>query len=746
MAAIPSFAFPDMDVSQLDDKMDVASSPFRQPDDIDIDLDSVREPSVIGSPHDDMVDDPVAPLDTELDVMEDQFDETLPDDDMKDEQNTSMLTEQPDLDYNMDGSIEEVQGDEDEDILYEDEEDITAAVQDVEVVDEYNEPEAQPQPFQEVEADVISEETGERFEQENHADIDTNQDKGLTDVARASLPAQDAAQEQGEIHAPHIEIPNTSTEYVAGQDGENQATEQTQAEQHDDGDELLEQRPEAEAEAEAEPETETDTLPHETVSGPETDVQTRTETSEPAPHDQYEETAKNEAGSAALSVHPVTLVYLEEEMSLFPPMLGDASSVYFLPDASLAFEPLDKLLAACREILTGTLDHHDELVLDVPGLGLHICEDSKYATQITLSQILDVYLHLCNNNGGEVIQPLYCHLSSRVSLASQYAYLCSAGAEGKTYAEIAADHSESPEVDGDGAEESIEDGQDEGDHSPTKEEIEAVTERTDIQALTAADDTDTLDQKEPAEDEIFSDHATRDSVPTASDADHPEAFAATAEPEATEQAALLADADQEDGEPEDVYDETREPEASGTERELRPDTQDQPGDDEEHETNSSHTVEGDVAETDFENIEDATREAEDSGQPAEEAEDLFRHEEDGAEPESSYKSYGDQEFLVAQDEFGDGVPEDITAIKQNQDQVATLPATDDTDASLLPKNTEIVDEDSSHQASAAENVDLGNLSPPMTPVKGKQAKRKAEEDDELFLDLDTPDPKRRRPS
>ncbi|KIY02230.1 uncharacterized protein Z520_02368 [Fonsecaea multimorphosa CBS 102226] len=744
MAAIPSFAFPDMDASQLDDKMDVASSPFRQPDDIDIDLDSVRDPSVIGSPHDDMVDDPVEPLNTEPDVMEDQLDETLPDDDMNDEQNVSMLTEQPDPDYNMDASIEGAQGDEDEDILYEDEEDIGAVVQDIEVGAEHSAYEDQPQDYEEVEADVVLEEPGDQPGQQDQTDIDTNQDKTLTDDTSPVVTADDAARGQDETQASNAEIPDTSREDGAGQGETDQAPEQAQGEQRDPAADDLEPHPEAEAGNHA--------FSPDEDGRPAAENQPTTEANEAEPQDQHEETAKNEEDKATPTVHSVTLVYLEEEMSLFPPMLGDASSVYFLPDASLAFEPLDKLLGACREILTGTLDHHDELVLDVPGLGLHICEDSKYAAQITLAQILDVYLQLCNNNAGQAVQPLYCHLSSRVSLASQYAYLCSAGAEGKTYAEIAADHAESPELEGDDAGEAshYEEPQNEGDLLPATEETEAVAASTHDQPSTAhVDDTDTLGQEDHGGEELLFDRATRATVPAASDVDRPEILALPEAPETAEQLELHAKADQ-DGEPEYLYDETQEPTDNATGQELRPEAQDQPHEDQEHASNSSHTVEADAGDTDFQDIKAADVEAEGLGQSNEEAEDLFQHDEDGPEPESNYEPFGDEELLAAQDELGENIPEDLSATIQDEDPIPTFQGTNETDVSetqpLPYSNANSLDGDSSHLASTVDAQYPGNLSPPMTPVAGKQAKRKAEEDDELILDLDTPDPKRRRPS
>lgn len=85
---------------------------------------------------------------------------------------------------------------------------------------------------------------------------------------------------------------------------------------------------------------------------------------------------------------------------------------------------------------TATIYRHDLLIAP---------QDSSHATQITLSQILDVYLALSHNEHPESVEPLYCHLSSRVSLASQHAYLLSAAEQGKTFAEIAAEHLHSNE-------------------------------------------------------------------------------------------------------------------------------------------------------------------------------------------------------------------------------------------------------------------------------------------------------------
>lgn len=63
-------------------------------------------------------------------------------------------------------------------------------------------------------------------------------------------------------------------------------------------------------------------------------------------------------------------------------------------------------------------------------------QGSRYAAQITLSQIIDVYIALGHNDSSVTIESLYCSLSSRICLASQYAYLQSAANEGKTLTQI----------------------------------------------------------------------------------------------------------------------------------------------------------------------------------------------------------------------------------------------------------------------------------------------------------------------
>ncbi|KKY14891.1 putative conserved glutamic acid-rich protein [Phaeomoniella chlamydospora] len=129
------------------------------------------------------------------------------------------------------------------------------------------------------------------------------------------------------------------------------------------------------------------------------------------------------------TLHPVKVQYDGTEICLFPPVEG--TGTFFVQDAGLAFSPCDELLSACREVLGNSIEETHELVLDFPSLGLHLSEGSSYSKQLTIAQILDVYLALCQNDHHESPGPVYCTLRTRVSLASQYAFLVSAVNNGK---------------------------------------------------------------------------------------------------------------------------------------------------------------------------------------------------------------------------------------------------------------------------------------------------------------------------
>lgn len=425
MSAAPSLAFHDMDASHLTDRMDVASSPYQHANDLDVSLDSFREPSVL---EDEMID-----YEDDLADRNDDLQDIPVDDDIMDQASTAGH----EFDYNMDSSIQQI-GNEDEDFLYEDEDELEVIPQQL----DQDNPETQPHVDEELV--IVSEDADE--ETIDNA-FDENINLQIDDKSGTQAPNLDASQDLTPTmdNLAHTQDHSDFDQPQSSAQPPSAHPEQTFPEGEEVEEEDLPQRDSGDAED--------DTLEYHQENNPTLGVVSQDDALVPEDSAQTTSVAQQEEVQESTDthtdptreVHPVTLVYLEEEMSLFPPLMGDDSSVYFLSDPSLASQSLDKLLAACREILTGTLDHHDELVLDIPGLGLHICEDSKYSAQITLDNVLEVYLNLCHNDVDDACQPLYCHLSSRVSLASQYAYLSSAGAEGKTYTEIVADHVDTPE-------------------------------------------------------------------------------------------------------------------------------------------------------------------------------------------------------------------------------------------------------------------------------------------------------------
>jgi hypothetical protein len=733
MSAIPSFAFPDLDASHLVDRMDVASSPFQPTDDLDVDLDSFRDPSVL---EDEMIDYQADVADQNDGLMQE-----LPDDEMVDQASTAGH----DFDYNMDSFVEQPR-DEDEDILYEDDEEPE------EIPRQSNNDDAEPQPDVDQNTPIIAEGANDQNTSNGLGDTTT-----LQDDDNSAIQDNDHTKPQGSSNAiDSLDPTQDSTDsnlpqFDAQQDAQQDA--QSSSDHPEQPPQTLEQQQEDEEEEDLLPEdsenVHTDSLDpqqedNSTVEVAQNDPLVPQETSRASPDAQPENVQdSNEIQTQqARDVHPVTLVYLEEEMSLFPPMLGDDSTVYFLSDSSLAIESLDKLLAACRELLTGTLDHDDELVLDVPGLGLHICEDSKYSAQISLADVLEVYLNLCHNDVDDQSQPLYCHLSSRVSLASQYAYLSSAGTEGKTYAEVAADHIDTP----------LEDSTHVDDQVYAPEAQEANANATEHQGqhnaeelsreLTPAPDVE--GQVQPSENTFNPQHAIEEPIEELDG--HSQAQEAGV-PMLNEDILVEAvDTPSQNGDPDERQEQLADFGTSGTaDQEV---DRDQSNHEQVHETetNSSHTVE-------------AYRDDIEDQEPYEEVEgeDLFSTVNQDVEDLSNQQenadyeeNYSDEE-LFAQDDLGQEVNGPSTALNPEETNDQSLSETIDQkpfEDDVPTTDLDYLDDEAESGLSIKPEGKVSIVpSPPITPSKAKLAKRKAEADEELdFLDISTPEPKRRRPS
>ncbi|KAK8190094.1 uncharacterized protein BKA78DRAFT_353558 [Phyllosticta capitalensis] len=136
-------------------------------------------------------------------------------------------------------------------------------------------------------------------------------------------------------------------------------------------------------------------------------------------------------------LHPVVVVYNDDEISLFPPSDGDTSgSYYFLQDEDLAHGSIRSLLEACRQVLGETVQHEDELEIDVAELGLRVTEESLDAAQCSFSQVLDAYVQLQRNDGIESPGPLYVALNTRTKFSARLESIVKAVADGKGMSQL----------------------------------------------------------------------------------------------------------------------------------------------------------------------------------------------------------------------------------------------------------------------------------------------------------------------
>lgn len=91
----------------------------------------------------------------------------------------------------------------------------------------------------------------------------------------------------------------------------------------------------------------------------------------------YEEN-ENDLSPTAQHLHPITILFQETEMSLFPPSDSevDSSETFLLQDVKLASEPLSSLFEACRSLVGESIDEHCELEVQFHDLELIISEVS----------------------------------------------------------------------------------------------------------------------------------------------------------------------------------------------------------------------------------------------------------------------------------------------------------------------------------------------------------------------------------
>lgn len=78
-------------------------------------------------------------------------------------------------------------------------------------------------------------------------------------------------------------------------------------------------------------------------------------------------------------IHPVKILYQDCEIALFPPLEGDLADTFFIEDEALAYENIDQIFKALRQVLQKTMAGNEVLVIDIDTLGIQMTEVSTFS-------------------------------------------------------------------------------------------------------------------------------------------------------------------------------------------------------------------------------------------------------------------------------------------------------------------------------------------------------------------------------
>jgi hypothetical protein len=405
MTAVAATHHANMDLLRADDHMDLVSSPAVPTEDIDYDLDDV--PEVSTEPNQDLMlqDEPEQPI-ADSKNLRSSLRHNVDDDPMIDEENLIQEEDQTELpELSMDNrESEHAQVDEDDDILYEDEEDLQIQGLPEDLLEEQRTEDRFPtEDPQIIPKAQIPDSFDDELLAETEFDVDAIEGtQGVVDVTNNTSGQLQTASVNAAANDNEKSGANTQT-------GSNILTEQESVAgslENTSGDDVNNQEANEEdnlVDIEAN-EAETLELERNVTYVHEQDTErfkvvddvslTHTLESESLSHAQASvDSAHEESNGQSLphvSVpHSVKVHYLETEMCLFPPTEDDDVEMFFLQDVSLAYESVDKMLGACREVLANTIGEDDELVLDIASLGLHISEVS-HLDNFVLQLVTDI--------------------------------------------------------------------------------------------------------------------------------------------------------------------------------------------------------------------------------------------------------------------------------------------------------------------------------------------------------------------
>ena len=94
--------------------------------------------------------------------------------------------------------------------------------------------------------------------------------------------------------------------------------------------------------------------------------------------EEYQDGPDEATSRGPAHVHPVVVLYQDNEISLFPPIDSDDehTNTYFLQNEQVAGDSIKALFGALRSILGESISEQEELMLDINDLDLHISEVS----------------------------------------------------------------------------------------------------------------------------------------------------------------------------------------------------------------------------------------------------------------------------------------------------------------------------------------------------------------------------------
>lgn len=432
MTTTSSLPFTTMEVPAIEDSMEMASPYQGQGDDFDIDID--------------IMDDQGSHMDSDM-MGADDYPTSQPTLFQNDANNDADMVDEPSEGSMVDADAYAEEDDDvevqDEDVQYEAE--MQEGDQDVNV-------DAPEIPTIEVEAAVDASTVNEPVQTlPEPAEQSEGQDRSA-DVVKPS-PTNFPAEEPEEPAQDVLVEPNEA------ESGEPEQPGATEGDHVDAAADKIEFAEESHETTESKEVTE-DSYEHgeataENLNAPQAESQSHRTKDEHAEHDSFnvhEEGDEDHQNDESL--HPVKVLYQENEISLFPPLEGDSAETFFLHDEDVAYDCVGKLFSSLRGVLLDNVAENEVLVIDIDPLGIQITEvgtdrdaswsvfmltfaqDSSHASKVTLHQILEIYLRLCRNEGTDEPEALYITLSSKLGLNSVLASLDAAAREGKGLSQI----------------------------------------------------------------------------------------------------------------------------------------------------------------------------------------------------------------------------------------------------------------------------------------------------------------------